>query len=248
MLSDPDSLVIKQFGILNTLINEDDHPWFGIPFPGVYITDVDGVIQSKFFEHSLALRPGTDQLVRAVAGEEVKLAAASPSEAVTCEVSIDDAPVPPGVLRELRVSLRVPEGQHLYGAPVPSGMVATTVEIDEAEHLVVLDTVSPPTRPHVLEGTGEELAVFDGDVLLAVPFTHSAPLTSSTGATDERWSFTVSGVIRWQSCDDQACGLPASEGFSFQLSTAPLNRVSREQSPGGMDVGTLFHAMTERRA
>ena len=35
MLSDADSAVIRSFGILNTTIEEDDHPWFGIPYPGV---------------------------------------------------------------------------------------------------------------------------------------------------------------------------------------------------------------------
>ena len=31
MLSDPDSEIIRAFGILNTTIAEDDHPWYGIP-------------------------------------------------------------------------------------------------------------------------------------------------------------------------------------------------------------------------
>ncbi len=44
MLSDPDSEVIKDFGILNTLIPADDHPWYGIPFPGAYAIDAAGTI------------------------------------------------------------------------------------------------------------------------------------------------------------------------------------------------------------
>ncbi len=44
LLSDPDSEVIRSFGILNTLINPDDHPWYGIPFPGTYVVGADGVI------------------------------------------------------------------------------------------------------------------------------------------------------------------------------------------------------------
>ena len=32
MFSDPDSEVIRDFGILNTTIAEDDHPWYGIPY------------------------------------------------------------------------------------------------------------------------------------------------------------------------------------------------------------------------
>ena len=44
LLSDPDSEVIRSFGILNTLIDPDDHPWYDIPFPGTYVVNADGVI------------------------------------------------------------------------------------------------------------------------------------------------------------------------------------------------------------
>ncbi|MDH3644731.1 MAG: peroxiredoxin family protein, partial [Gammaproteobacteria bacterium] len=65
LLSDPDSEVIRQFGILNTLIAGDDHPWFGIPFPGSYVLDGDGLITHKFFENNLAVRAGPEQLLNA---------------------------------------------------------------------------------------------------------------------------------------------------------------------------------------
>ena len=69
LLSDPDSKVIQQFGILNTLIAEDDHPWFGIPYPGAYVIDAEGLITHKFFDNNLAVRAGPEQLLRAVRGE-----------------------------------------------------------------------------------------------------------------------------------------------------------------------------------
>jgi hypothetical protein len=71
LLSDPDSQVIEAFGILNTLIPPDDHPWHGIPFPGTYVIDDAGVITHKFFENSLAVRVGPEQLLAAVRGEEL---------------------------------------------------------------------------------------------------------------------------------------------------------------------------------
>ncbi len=247
MLSDPQSLVIQELGILNTLIAEDDHPWFGIPFPGVYVTDAEGTIRSKFFENHLALRPGVDQLVRAIFGETVEVDAHATVEEVECVVTVDDSPIPPGVLRELCVTLRVPEGQHLYGEPVPTGMVATSVELDQAEHLVVLPTTMPPTHSHVLKGTAEELQVFDGDVVIGVPFTHSAALTARSGTGGASSQLTVSGTVRWQACDDDACRLPSSQRFEFTLSTVPINRPSRQPDTGGMDTGALLQRMVARR-
>lgn len=245
MLSDPDSRIIRDFGILNTLIAEDDHPWFGIPFPGTYVVDAEGVIRSKFFENHLALRPGADQLARAVSGEAVELEAATATGEVECNVTIDDDPVAPGVLRELIVSLRVPEGQHLYGEPVPTGMVATAVEIDQADELVILDATRPETRAHVLKGTGEELQVYDGDVSIRIPFTHSAPLTSH--ADQAKAHLPVSGTVRWQACDDEACRLPSSMRFEFDLPLGRINRPGRAES-GEMDTKALLRAMVDRRS
>ena len=69
MLSDPSSEVIKAFGILNTLIPPDDHPWYGIPFPGAYVLDAEGTIVAKFFEHNFAVRPGPEQMLATALGE-----------------------------------------------------------------------------------------------------------------------------------------------------------------------------------
>ena len=69
MLSDPDSEVIRSFGILNTLIPPDDHPWYGLPFPGSYVVDADGTIVAKFFE---LLAPPTSPLTLAGSGETLQ--------------------------------------------------------------------------------------------------------------------------------------------------------------------------------
>ena len=73
LLSDPDSEIIERFGILNTLIESDDHPWYGIPFPGSYAVDAGGTIVAKFFEANLALRANADQLLRAALGEPIRI-------------------------------------------------------------------------------------------------------------------------------------------------------------------------------
>ena len=49
MLSDPDSKIIKAFGILNSSIPKSDVMHYGIPNPGTYRVSADGVIQSKYF-------------------------------------------------------------------------------------------------------------------------------------------------------------------------------------------------------
>ncbi len=58
LLSDTDSAVIRELGILNTLISPDDprRGAYGVPFPGVYVTDENGVVTEKFFHRHYATR------------------------------------------------------------------------------------------------------------------------------------------------------------------------------------------------
>ena len=107
LLSDPDSTVIREYGILNTLIAEDDHPWFGIPFPGTYVTDSTGNITHKFFENNLVLRVGPEELLRAVGGESLSEHIGQPKslsteqDTVVPEVFLEGSQIAVGVLRHL---------------------------------------------------------------------------------------------------------------------------------------------------
>jgi peroxiredoxin len=48
MLSDPESKIIRDFGILNESMPKG--PFYGVPHPGVYIVDAKGVVRKRFFE------------------------------------------------------------------------------------------------------------------------------------------------------------------------------------------------------
>lgn len=248
LLSDPKSEIIESFGILNTLIDADDHPWYGIPFPGTYVIDADGIIIAKFFESNMAIRANADQLRRAAIGEEVTIEPLSePPSEVTADVSFDGESLAVGVVRDLLVTFRVPEGQHLYGEPVPSGMVATSVEFDESEGLVTFDPQFPPTHKHTLSGTGEELQVYEGDVVVRIPITHNQ--RSIEKLDDGSRVVRVSGTLRWQSCDDEVCHLPVAQPFELALPALRSNtpEFRRKEGSTRMDTPTHFAKMTERR-
>ena len=216
LLSDPGSEVIRGFGILNTLIPPDDHPWFGIPFPGTYVIDGAGTITHKFFEYSLAVRVGPEQLLAAARGDEVELepAAATGREAVTVEVDIEGRNLPPGLQRNLVAQFSVPPGQHLYDDPTPAGMVAASLEVDDTPGLMTSEIVKPKTQQLVLSGTGDTLDVYEGDVTLRLPITHNGTLGTKV---DGQRLISISGEVRWQACDEHACGLPQWQRFEVEI-------------------------------
>ncbi len=65
MLSDPQSEVIKAFGILNQR-QKPGSRGYGIPNPGIIITDTKGVIRAKFAEKGYRKRPQIDTVLEAI--------------------------------------------------------------------------------------------------------------------------------------------------------------------------------------
>ncbi|MEM7287909.1 MAG: protein-disulfide reductase DsbD domain-containing protein [Actinomycetota bacterium] len=203
---------------------------------------------AKFFENNLFLRPSSEQLLRAALGDEIELEPLSerPTE-VLVDVAIGDDPIGVGVLHDLIVRFAVPEGLHLYGEPVPDGMVATAVDFDEDEGLVVRPAIFPPTVDHTLAGTGEVLHIFEGDVTVRVPITHNG--RSMQWRDDGSTFIAVRGTVRWQACDDDVCHLPQRHRFELEVEAKPINMFERDRAEDSerMDFKRHFARMSHRR-
>ncbi len=249
MLSDPDSEVIRSFGILNTTIAEDDHPWHGIPYPGVYVTDEEGIITQKFFENNFTVRPGPEQLVAAVQGEDVVLAnRPTMDQEVGVEIEFEGNDLPVGITRQIVARFSVPEGMHLYQEPVPEGLVAASIELDgEAEGVVAYTLIAPETQPLTLGTDGYTLEVWEGNVVLRLPIAQNG--RAMTKDDDGRW-VSISGKVRWQACDYETCLVPDEKTFSFRVPAAFT--VMADMGPGegrvpSMNGATHFKKMMDRR-
>jgi peroxiredoxin len=63
LLSDPDSKVIVAYGLLN---KEAKGKTKGIPYPGTFLIDKDGVIRAKLFLDGYRQRHSTEELLKAI--------------------------------------------------------------------------------------------------------------------------------------------------------------------------------------
>ena len=246
LLSDPDSDVIRSFGILNTLIDPTDHPWYGIPYPGNYVVNPEGTITHKFFDNNLAVRAGPEQLLRAALGQpmlETKASETAP-DAVQVSVALDGNTLAPTVQKDLVVSFSVPRGRHVYAEPAPQGSVAVDVVLDENKRLVQRPLVRPTSAPHTLAGTGESFRVHHGVFELRLPLTVNGAVGG--GATE----ISVSGEVRWQSCDSEVCDIPAGQRFEVELPVAESPPVALWGKRGAAlepNAKEHFQRMSERR-
>ena len=246
LLSDPDSDVIRSFGILNTLIDPTDHPWYGIPYPGNYVVNPEGTITHKFFDNNLAVRAGPEQLLRAAQGQPMLESKASETapDAVQVSVALDGNTLAPTVQKDLVVSFSVPRGRHVYAEPAPQGSVAVDVVLDENKRLVQRPLVRPTSAPHTLAGTGESFRVHHGVFELRLPLTVNGAIGG--GGTE----ISVSGEVRWQSCDNEVCDIPAGQHFEFELPVAESPAVAlRSERGSALEPNAMehFQRMSERR-
>ena len=254
LLSDPDSKVIRDYGILNTLIAEDDHPWFGIPFPGTYVTDSQGDITHKFFENNLVLRVGPEELLRAVDGEALSEYVGNPiapnADATEAQpkVFLEGQQLAAGVLRHLVCQIEVPEGRHLYADPAPEGMVSFTMTLDPQSKLVTRELIRPESEAHTVKGTGEVIRVHHGRVELRLPITANTAITSTTGSE----KLDLTGEVCWQTCDDEVCDVPRRIRFEFSVPVAGFVANDFTAKPGSPRVREMngmkhFKKMSSRR-
>ncbi len=247
LLSDPDSAVIRSFGILNTLIDPNDHPWYGIPYPGAIVMDAEGAITHKFFDGNLAVRAGPEQLLWAALGQpplEPEVDRVAAPRDVRVSVALDGDHLAFTVQRDLVVRFSVPAGRHVYAEPAPPGSVAVEVTLDENRRLVQRPIVRPASEPHVLAGTGESFQVHHGVFELRLP------LAVNGFSRSDAAGLMISGEVRWQCCDDEVCDLPTSQRFELTVPVSePVPHALRDKRAATAEPNAHAHfrRMSERR-
>jgi hypothetical protein len=222
LLSDVKSEVIRRYGILNDQVGPGDIPLYGIPYPGTYVTDEDGVVIAKFFHDTYKKRDSPETLIDAalgridLSGDELRASGGDPDVRITAAVRGGKGSIRQGILRNLVVRFELGRGLHIYGEPVPEGMVPMSISLQAPPGLVMLDPILPPTTPLRLESLGVELPVWSGSLDVVIPFYATGELASEVRPLDMD-SATLELSIRYQACDDQVCLLPRTEKLSLEL-------------------------------
>lgn len=223
MLSDLDSEVIRHYGILNTQVEPGDGFFYGIPYPGVFVTDTDGVVVAKFFHDTYKKRDSAEIIIDAALGriqiaEDAPrvLAAAVDGVGVSATIQGGSGSLRQGIVRHVVVRFELPEGLHIYGEPVPDGMVPTTISVSGPPGLVTEAPVLPPTEPLILKGMEVELQVWSGVVDIRVPIYPVGELVSEVRPLDHE-SVSIEIAVSYQVCDNMICQLPKLVTLSIDL-------------------------------
>lgn len=190
--------------------------------------DEQGVVVEKFFHDSYKKRDSAESLIDAAVGEVLRGQAEAPAVGGDDDVRVEAfvhggrGTLRQGIVRKLVVRFTLREGLHVYGEPVPQGMIATRVDVSGPEGLVTLDPELPPTRPLRLDGLDLTLHVWDGPVDLVVPFYPRAELVSECRPVDVE-SVPIEVVVHYQACDDTSCFAPRTERFTLEVGLEPVD-------------------------
>lgn len=216
LLSDEGSAVIRQYGILNTLIRPDEDV-YGIPFPGFYAVDSDGVVAEKRFYRQYRVRPSAQSVLSEVFGGNFDIEGDPHAEAAGGGARLTVVLAADRIVYTQRVPLYVrldlDPGLHVYRAPVPEGFIATEVTVTGPEGLTVLPAEYPPTRSFHVEGVSEEFAVMDGPLQIAVPLMLNVA---------DLEVVPIDVTVRYQACDERQCFIPQTVNLHLDLPVGPL--------------------------
>lgn len=220
LLSDIDSEVIRAYGILNDQVEPEDGFFYGIPYPGAYVTDEDGKVVAKYFHATYKKRDSAELLIAAATGE-VAIDEAAPVAyggsddiKVTATIHGGVGNLRQGIVREVLVRFELADGLHIYSDPVPAGMVATEVTVEGPPGLMVEPAILPPSEPLTLAGTGVELQVWSETVDIRIPVYAASELATEVAPLD-RDSVPIEVTVRYQACDSDTCLLPKTEKFTL---------------------------------
>ena len=199
--------------------------FYGIPFPGFFLLDEDGTVVDKLFNRHLAHREGIETILDSFAGriahgDNEPIAAASEDDGVriTAFLRGGGGVLRIGPRRRLVVRFEIPDGLHIYGEPVPTGMVATTIEIDGPDGFRHEPAEAPATHAFELPGADDPLQVWEGTTEFVFPVYAASALARAIrdGAT----SIKVEVTVGYQACDDAQCFIPRIRTLSLEVPIA----------------------------
>ncbi len=248
LLSDDDSAVITEFGILNTVAaeavgpNKDDpdvvadarqyvsvfgasQMIVGTPFPGTFMLDAQGRVTSRFFEEFYRERNTTANVMLKLGAGLSPIAAI---EGSTAHMNITAYPSNPnltvGTKFSLAVDIEPNEGIHLYAPGAEAmGYRVIGLTIDPVPHIRFEPVEFPASEIYHFEPLDERVPVYQQPfTLLQEAVVSGEP--EAEEALKELDAVTLSGTLNYQACDDKLCFDPVAVPLSFTLDVETLDR------------------------
>lgn len=234
LLSDPESKIIRSFGILNETVKPGTTQ-YGIPRPGTYILDRDGKVVSKYFVEDIRERVSSSDILAGQFGERGDASGgAVEAKHVKLSTTASTPTARPGHRILLTVELDLKPKMHVY-APGVTDYIPIDWKLEDSGAAKVLPVKYPAALKLRLKPIHETALVYQGRVRMTREITFGAentlkPLLTPSG------ELVLKGSLRYQACDDRECYGPETapvewrfrfEGLDRERVPAELQRTAR---------------------
>ena len=225
LLSDEGSRVMRGLGLINERVQEDhaaygimpDPRHVGLPYPGAFVLDRDGIVVRKRFHESYRERDTGAGLVAHALGivaEPSMPVEMSSGPGITVRAWLDSPTYVFFQRLVLTVEVSIAAGRHVYGGPAGDGLTPLSIAIDAVDGLEAGPVRWPSPRRLTRSGASDGPWVYEGVVLGMLPLT----FTAAPGGGDHVLGVTV----RYQGCDDVSCLPAALVQLKVPVREAPL--------------------------
>jgi AhpC/TSA family/Disulphide bond corrector protein DsbC len=222
LLSDPDSKIIRAYGILNETV-EKTNQFYGIPNPGTYVLDANGVVVAKYFEDDYKERETASSiLVRQFGLTPPGPHAVQQAKQMSYSTSASTQTIATGEHVALVIDIELKPKMHVY-APGVEHYIAIDWQLDATEAAKSEAVTWPKPEILHLDAINETVPVYK-DKLHLVREIIFAPDAKLKALLNEKNEVTIKGTLKYQACDDRMCYVPATAPVQWTFIYQPLDR------------------------
>jgi peroxiredoxin len=222
LLSDSGSKTIRTFGILNETVKPDT-AFYGVPYPGTYIVNVRGKVQSKYFEDDFRERVSASDILIQESGKQADAGRrVSETKHLRLATNASTQVARPGHRIVLSLEVNLKPSMHVY-APGIQGYIPIEWKLEEGPVAKPHAFEYPASQMMHLKVIGETVPVYRDRIRINREITFGSedalkPLVTPAG------ELVLKGSFRYQACDDRECYIPQTVPLEWHLHFEGLER------------------------
>ena len=214
--------MIRELGILNESIPKDN-PFFGVPYPGTFVLNDQGLITAKYFEDDFRERYTSADILTRQFGVGTGPRTEVQGKQLMLEAGSSNLVVAAGQRVSLTLDIEMKPNMHVY-APGVEGYIPIDWKMKESPVAAAHEVSYPASEKLHLAAIDETVPVYKDHFQLTRDIT-IAQDAKLRPALDSTGKFTVEGTLRYQACDDRICYIPQELPVKWTFQYAEFDRV-----------------------
>ena len=221
LLSDQESRVIRAFGIFNESVPEGNTAR-GVPHPGLFVVDADGVVTARYFEDDYRERFTVAAILKQHFGEASGVTAFhAETEHLKLNVTLSAESASVGQRIGVELAIDMKPGLHVYAPGAPEDYIPVKWDVMESRAWKVHPAEF--RQPERLRLAGEVVPVFQKQFRIRRDVT-IGPDSRNVTAAAPSGELTIASTFRYQACDETKCFPPQTVATQWKLRVTAMDR------------------------